>query len=139
MNRTRSLSNARKLALAGLVLAAIGMLLEIGSGSELYPTLTGPIVLLVTAAIVALRPTRWTGYVGLIVPLVLGIGLIVSAVMSAAFLEQLTDLGNAGIVAGSIAHVIGLVAAVAGGFGMILGTESQATNAGREEHEVNAL
>src|SRR5687768_703793 len=135
MNPRRTLSNERKLALAGLVITAIGMLLEIGSGSELYPTLTGPIVLLVTAAVVVLRQARWTGYVGLIVPLVLAIGLVVSMVMSPTFLEQLTDLGNAGIIAGSIAHVVGLVAAVAGGFGMILSTNR---NGSREAHEVNA-
>jgi len=137
MNRTRALSNERNLAVVGLVLTAIGMLLEIGSGSQLYPTLTGPIVLLATAAIVALRHARWTGYVGLLVPLVLGIGLVVSTVMSPSFLEQLADLGNVGILAGSIAHVIGLAGAVAGGFGMILANH-RAADVSREEHEVNA-
>ena len=136
MNRTRALSNERNLAVVGLVLTAIGMLLEIGSGSQLYPTLTGPIVLLATAAIVALRHARWTGYVGLLVPLVLGIGLVVSTVMSPSFLEQ-ADLGNVGILAGSIAHVIGLAGAVAGGFGMILANH-RAADVSREEHEVNA-
>jgi hypothetical protein len=114
------------------VITAIGMLFEIASGSELYPTLTGPIVLLVAAAIVALRDARWTAYIGLTVPLVLGIGLVVSTVMSPTFLEQLIDFGDAGIVAGSIAHVVGLVAAVAGGFGMILGANR------RGDDEVNA-
>lgn len=120
MNRITTLSNEAKLNVIGVVLAAIGMLFEIGAGSELYPTLSGPIVLLVGAAIVAFGPGRWTAYVGLIVPLVLGVGLAVSAVMSPAFFEQVMDFGNAAIVLGSLLHVAGLIAGVVGGFGMVL-------------------
>ena len=120
MNRITTLSNEAKLNVIGVVLAAIGMLFEIGAGSELYPTLSGPIVLLVGAAIVAFGPGRWTAYVGLIVPLVLGVGLAVSAVMSPAFFEQVMDFGNAAIVLGSLLHGAGLIAGVVGGFGMVL-------------------
>jgi hypothetical protein len=120
MNQHTSVSNAAKLNVAGLVLAATGMAMERGSGSTLYPTLAGPIVLAVVAALVAFRPARWTGYIGLIVPLVLTAGLIVSAAMSRTFLDQLTGTGNAGTLVGSILHVVGLVAAVAGGIGMVL-------------------
>jgi hypothetical protein len=69
---------------------------------------------------VALRPGRWTAYIGLVIPLALAVGLIVSAALSPVFLEQLTDTGNAGIVLGSLLHVVGLTAAVAGGFAMVL-------------------
>ena len=103
----------------GLVLTAAGMLLQIAAGSELYPSLTGPIVLLVAAGFVALGPGRWTPYVGLVVPLVLGVGAIVAAVMTGAFIEQLADIGKPAIVVGSLMHVIGLAAAVAGGVGML--------------------
>jgi hypothetical protein len=120
LSRIRSLSNGAKLNVAGLVLTAIGMLFEIGAGSELYPTLTGPIVLLIGAAAVAFRPGRWTGYLGLIIPFVLGLGLIVSVALSPAFVDQLTDTDNAGIVAGSLLHVVGLVTGIVGGFGMVL-------------------
>jgi hypothetical protein len=115
-----SLPNKARLNVAGLVMTAIGMLLEIAAGSGLYPTLTGPIVLLIGAALVAFRPSRWTAYAGLIIPLVLGIGLAVSAVISPAFLQQLTQLGNAGLVAGSLLHAVGLIAAITGGMGMVL-------------------
>ena len=107
------------LNVAGLVVAAAGMLLQIAAGSELYPSLTGPIVLIVTALIVAVGPWRWTPYLGLLVPLVLGIGAIVAAAMTGEFIAQLTDLGNAPIVVGSLVHVIGLIAAVAGAIGML--------------------
>ena len=120
MNRVGRLSNAAKLNVVGLVLTAAGMLLQIAAGSQLYPSFAGPIVLLVTAVIVAFWPGRWMAYVALIVPLVLGLGAIIATVMSGAFIEQLTDTGNVGILLGSLMHVIGLIAAVAGGVGMLL-------------------
>ena len=121
MNRVRQLSNAAKLNVAGLVVTAAGMLLQIAAGSTLYPSLAGPIVLLVTAVVVALWPGRWMAYVALVVPLVLGLGAIIAAVMTGEFIDQLTDVSRVGIFVGSLMHVIGLIAAVAGGVGMLLG------------------
>jgi hypothetical protein len=121
MNRVRRLSNAARLNVAGLVLTAAGMLLQIAAGSTLYPSFAGPIVLLAAALIVAFGPDRWTRYVGLLVPLVLGVGAIIAAVISGEFINQLTDIGKAGIFLGSLMHVIGLIAAVAGGVGMLRG------------------
>ena len=120
MNRLTSLSNEAKVTVSGLVLGATGMLLEIGAGSGLYPTLSGPIVLLVGATLVALQLGRWTAYAGFIIPLVLAAGLAVSAVMSPAFLEQLTGLDNVGLVFGSLLHVLGLTGSVVGGLSMVL-------------------
>ena len=120
MNSVRHLSNWARLSVIGLVLTAAGMLLQIAAGSELYPSLTGPIVLLVAAVFVAFGPGRWTPYVGLVVPLVLGLGAIIAAVMTGEFIDQLTNLGTAGILLGSLMHVVGLTAAVTGGVGMLL-------------------
>jgi hypothetical protein len=117
----RRLSNAAKLNATGLVLAAAGMLLQIAAGSTLYPSFAGPIVLLAAAAIVAFGPGRWTRWVGLVVPLVLGVGATIAAVMTGEFIDQLTDIGQVGILIGSLMHVIGLIAAVAGGVGMLRG------------------
>jgi hypothetical protein len=89
--------------------------------------LTGPIVLVVVATLVALHPARWTGYAGLVVPLVLAAGLVVSAALSQTFLDQLADTGNAGTFVGSILHVVGLAAAVGGGIGMALRPHAGAT------------
>ena len=116
----RQLSSLAKLSVAGLVATGLGMLLQIAAGSELYPSFAGPIVLLVTATLVAFRSDRWVPYVALLVPLILGLGAIVAAVMSGEFVEQLTDTGNAGILLGSLMHVVGLIAAVAGAAGMLL-------------------
>jgi hypothetical protein len=119
MNGVMRLSNAAKLNVAGLVLTAAGMLLQIGSGSLLYPSFAGPIVLLVAAVIVAFGPPRWTKWVAFFVPLVLGLGAIIAASMSGEFIAQLTDIGNVGILLGSLMHVIGLVAAIASGFRLV--------------------
>ena len=116
----RHLSNVAWLSVAGLVATAAGMLLQIAAGSGLYPSFAGPIVLLVTALLVAFRPDRWVAYAALIVPLVLGLGAIVAAVMSGEFIEQLTNTGNLGILLGSLMHVVGLIAAVAGAAGMVM-------------------
>jgi Mg/Co/Ni transporter MgtE len=99
------------------------MLLQIAAGSDLYPSFAGPIVLLATALLVAFVRGRWTAYVGILVPLVLGLGAIIAAVISGEFVQQLTDIGNAGIFLGSLMHVVGLIGAVAGGVGMLLGRQ----------------
>jgi hypothetical protein len=119
LNRVSRLSSAAKVNVTGLVLTAAGMLLQISAGSTLYPSLTGPIVLLAAAVIVAFGPDRWAPWVGLLVPLVLGVGAIIAAVISGEFINQLTNLSQAGIFVGSLMHVIGLIAAVAGGVGML--------------------
>lgn len=118
-NAVGRLSNAARLNVMGLVLTAAGMLLQIAAGSTLYPSLAGPIVLLTSAAIVAFGPGRWTPWVGLVVPVVLGVGAMIAALISGEFISQLTDVGHVGILVGSMMHVIGLIAAVAGGVGIV--------------------
>jgi hypothetical protein len=126
MDSVRRLSTAANANAAGLVLTAAGMLVQIASGSTLYPSITGPIVLIVAAIFVAFGPGRWTPWVGLVVPLVLGLGAMVAAVMTGGFIDQLTDLGRPGLFVGSLMHVVGLVAAVAGGAVMVLGRRGPA-------------
>ena len=115
----RELGSSLKLSVIGLAATAAGMLLQIAAGSKLYPSFAGPIVLLASAVIVAFGPRRWTAYVALLVPLVLGLGALIAAVMSGEFIVQLTDTSKVGILLGSLTHVIGLIAAVAGGVGML--------------------
>jgi hypothetical protein len=121
MDSVRRLSMAAKLNATGLVMTAAGILLQIASGSTLYPSFTGPIVLLVAAVFVVFGPGRWTPYAGLAIPLLLGLGAIVAAVMTGEFIDQLTETGRAGVLLGSFMHVIGLIAAVGGGVAMVLG------------------
>jgi hypothetical protein len=130
VNPIRHLSNAAKLNVMGLVLTAAGMLLQIAAGSTLYPSFAGPVVLLTAAAIVAYGPARWTPWVGFVVPLVLGVGATIAAVMTGEFISQLTDLGHVGILVGSVMHVIGLTAALSGGVGLL--RAARLDTAGRE-------
>jgi hypothetical protein len=121
VTRISHLSSAARLNVIGLVLTAAGMLLQIAAGSHLYPTFSGPIVLLVAAVVVAVGfRSSWTPYVAIVVPLVLGVGAIIAGVMTGEFFRQLTNVGVPGIFLGTVMHVIGLAAAVAGGIGMLL-------------------
>jgi len=86
--------------------------------------------LIVAATFVAFGPGRWTPWVGLVVPLVLGLGAIVAAVMTGGFLDQLTASGQPGLVVGSLMHVIGLVAAVGGGAVMVMDRRAPAGASG---------
>jgi hypothetical protein len=121
MDRVRLLSNPAKLNITGLVLTAAGMLLQIAAGSTLYPSFAGPAVLLGTAVLVALVRGRWTSYLALLVPLVLGLGAVVAALISGEFIRQLTGFDEPAILLGSVLHVVGLTAAVTGGVGTLLG------------------
>jgi hypothetical protein len=56
------LSAAGELNVTGMVAAAAGIIMQIASGSDLYPMIPpGPIILLAGAALVALGPFRWGG------------------------------------------------------------------------------
>ena len=65
LDAVRRLSNAAKLTVTDLVLAAADMTLQMAAGFVLYPSLAGPIVLLVTSVIVlsgpGRDPGRWPG------------------------------------------------------------------------------
>jgi hypothetical protein len=124
----RRLAMAAQVNAAGLVLTAAGMFVQIAAGSTLYPSIAGPIVLIVAALVVIFAPARSAPWVGLVIPLVLGIGAIAAAVMTGDFIDQLTDLGRPGLFVGSVMHVIGLTAAIAAGLVMVLGRRGTAAN-----------
>jgi hypothetical protein len=126
MTRLMDLSRWSALNVIGLILAAAGMLVQMAAGSTLYPTVTGPLVLVATAALVVFGPLRWTRWIGLSVPLVLGIGAAVAATMTGTFVEQLTGR-DAGLLLGSWMHSIGLAAAVAGGVAVVVQPREAAT------------
>ena len=116
MKERRPLSTSTKLNVAALVATAGGMLLQIASGSELYPTIPpGPIILLMGAGVVALGPGRWSSIIGLVVPLILLVGGTIAAAVGNEFLDQLTEPGEVGIFAGTLIHVVGLATALVTG------------------------
>jgi hypothetical protein len=87
------------------------------AGSDLYPSVPpGPIILLTGAGVVAFGPRRWAPYVGVFVPVFLLVGATISAfVASESFVDQLSDVGEAGIFTGTMMQMIGVVVALAAG------------------------
>ncbi len=107
------------LTVGGLALAGAGILLQIGSGSTLYPSVISPIVLMASAGLVAAGPRRWAPYLGLGVALVLGLGAIVGVAMNGGIAGQITRADHLGLMAGSLMHAVGLGIAVVGGVSML--------------------
>jgi hypothetical protein len=116
VNERGTLPTLAKLNAAALAVTAAGMVLQIASGSELYPTIPpGPIILLVGAGVVALGPRRWSPIIGLAVPLILTVGGIIAAAAGNEFLDQLTEPAEVGLFAGTAVHLLGLVGALVTG------------------------
>jgi hypothetical protein len=106
MNSVRS----RWMAGAGLLLAAIGIVVQIAGGAN-YPTVPpGLIILLVAAAITWLAPWRWAGFVALAATLFLCVG----ALIAPNFRDQLSDPGQTVQFIGSLIQAAGLVVALIG-------------------------
>jgi hypothetical protein len=117
-SRRPTLSAAGKLNVAGMVTAAAGIIIQIASGSDLYPTIPpGPIILIAGAALVALGPWRWTPIVGVVVPLFLFVGAVAAAVNSGEWVDQLTSPGQVaiGIFAGDVIQLLGVITALVAG------------------------
>jgi hypothetical protein len=132
-SKRATLSAAGKLNVTGMVAAAAGITIQIASGSDLYPTIPpGPIILLAGAALVVLGPWRWTPLVGVVVPLFLLVGATIAAVVSGEFVDQLTDPGEAGIFAGDVLQLVGVITALVAG--MVALRQSSRTRTG-DRHE----
>jgi hypothetical protein len=112
MSRSRSLSAAGKLTVAGLVAAAAGIVIQIASGAE-YPTVPpGLIILLVAAGLVALGARwRWTPLVGVVVALF----LLVGGALAPQARDQLGDPGAVGVFVGTVIQLLALVVALIAG------------------------
>ena len=78
MNRQRRLSPAVKRTVAALLVAAVGIVIQIVAGID-FPTVPpGLIILLVAAGLVAFGPWRWTGLFGAVVGLSQFVGLFLA-------------------------------------------------------------
>jgi hypothetical protein len=114
--RHRPLSTPARLNVAAMVTAAGGILLQIASGSEAYPTIPlGPIILLAGAGVVALGPWRWSTIVGVAVPLFLTVGATIAAAAGGAGVRQLADPSEIGIFAGTVIQLLSVITALVAG------------------------
>ncbi len=111
-SRSRNLTPATGLTVAGLALAAAGIVIQIASGAE-YPTIPpGLLILLAAAGLVALATRwRWTTIVGVIVSLF----LLVGGVLAPQAREQLSDPTQVGIFIGTVIQLLALVVALVAG------------------------
>jgi hypothetical protein len=78
MNQRNSLFSSGKLTVAALLVAAVGLVIQIVSGVD-FPTIPpGLVILLMVAGVVAFGPWRWTPAIGAALGLFLLIGFFAS-------------------------------------------------------------
>ncbi len=103
---------ARTALVAGLVTAAVGVIVLILVGVPGFPLIPpGPIILLVAAGLVAFLPWRWAPVLGLLAAVFLSVG----AVLSGATAAMLATPSAPGPFVGAVIQVIGLAVALVAG------------------------
>jgi hypothetical protein len=96
---------------AGMLVAVVGIVIQIVTGVD-YPTVPpGPIVLLVAAGIVAVGRWRWSPIVGVVVPAFLLVGGTIAGFAN----DELWDPGEPGQFFGLVVQAVGVIAALIGG------------------------
>ncbi len=103
-------SKPRQINIASLIVAAAGILVIFVSAPDRFPSVPpGPIILAVAAVVVAFAPRRWTPAIGVVVPLFIFVGGIVTLG------DLLSDPENVGVFAGVGMEMLALVTAIASG------------------------
>ena len=114
MQGSLAFSPAVKLIITGLVVAAIGIVIQILSGVD-YPTVPpGLFILLIPAALIAVGRWRWALIVGTLAGLFILVGFFASGSV-----EQLLDLDRLGVSIGTGLQFVALLVTVVAG---IVGT-----------------
>ncbi|HYY81047.1 MAG TPA: hypothetical protein VFD04_17975 [Actinomycetes bacterium] len=121
MSRLFMLSMPAKVNVAGMLVAAAGILVEYFSGVEGFPTVPpGPFILAGAAALVAFGPWRWTPAVAVLAPLLsLALGTL-STVLNWGTTAPLSDPGEPAGFAGAVLQFSGLLAALAAGIVVVM-------------------
>jgi hypothetical protein len=103
------------LNVAGLVVAAAGIVIQYVSGVD-YPAVPpGLIILLAAAAVVTFGPWRWSPFAGLGAAVFLSIGGAIATIAGNGFSETLGDPGEVGGFAGAVIQIVGLAIALPAG------------------------
>ena len=107
MKRQYPFSSVEILAIGGLIVAAVGVVIQIASGHP-YPTIP-PVffILLIPAGLVAFGPWRWTPVPAVLAGLFLTIGLFASGESARLF-----DLAQSGRFGGAIGLWVQMLAVV---------------------------
>lgn len=110
MNDQTPLSSPAKLAVGGLIVAAVGIVIQIASGVD-FPTIPpGLIILLLAAGLVAFGRWRWTPLVGAVVGLSQLLGLFL-----ADQADRLLDPSPLGGAVGLWIQLLGVIVAFVAG------------------------
>jgi hypothetical protein len=114
MNRLQHLSWAEKIAVAGLLVSAAGVVIQIASGHA-YPTIP-PVffILLIPAALIAFGPWRWTPVSAVLAGLFLTFGLFASGESARLFDRSQVGLSGAsvGLWVQMLAVIVAAIAAI---------------------------
>jgi hypothetical protein len=101
-------STVRRIAGTGLLIAAVGIPIQIAGGAD-YPTIPpGLLILLAAAALVLFAPWRWALGLAALATLFISVG----GTIAPNFRHQLGNPGEVVTFAGSVVQVIGLVIAL---------------------------
>lgn len=113
---TKHSGNPAAVALvAGLLLGAVGLVIEVVTGVPGFPLVPpGPIILVVAAGFVALAPWRWAPTLGLAAAVFLTVGQVVAPNFGGS-IDRLGDGAAVGPFAGTALFEIGLVIALVAG------------------------
>ncbi|HET7081383.1 MAG TPA: hypothetical protein VFM49_28470 [Chloroflexia bacterium] len=112
MNNPSALSLAAKLTIIGLLIAAAGISTLFLTNSVNVPAIpVGPILLLLTAGLVALGPWRWTPVVGI----ALSVALLVGAFIAPGLFDRLSNPAQLGGFAGTAIQMLGIMIAIVAG------------------------
>jgi hypothetical protein len=114
MKRLQALSSVEKVAIGGLLVAAVGVVIQIASGHP-YP-LIPPVffILLIPAGLIAFAPWRWTPVIAVLAGVFLTFGLFASG--ASARLWDLSKVGGPeapiGLWVQTVAVIVATVAAI---------------------------
>jgi hypothetical protein len=130
MNRRPSLSEAGKLNVVGLVVAAAGILILFAVIDFPVPVPIGTILLLVAAGLVALGRWRWTP----VVSVALALSIFVGAFIAPGLFDRATDPAQLGAFVGTWVQMLGLLTAILAG--IVATAQNYRRGSGREPHRI---
>lgn len=116
MNRENPSSTYGNITVAALLVAVVGILVQILSGVDYPPVPPGILILVVAATIVAFAPWRWSPLAGVLVGLFLLIGFAASGALS-----NLTVFDQPGVLLGAWIQFLAVIVATVAGIAVTAG------------------
>jgi hypothetical protein len=115
MSRNIPSSTAATWNVAGLIIAAAGIVSMFVTGVANQPAPVGAIVMLLVAGLEAFRVWRWMPVIGTVVPLLIFVG----AFIWPGLVERLTHPGDIAAFGGTTVQMVGLIIAIVSGIAAV--------------------